>query len=115
MNNNKRYSEYFRPIEEHEMKEWKSAPKSFTTELFEEFLRSEHEMVEINIAKLQSPKHKKSSKIESTKLDSFASSFYSWKKRRKKHLQELGVDILLVRRGERMALKKKYSQLKVKV
>ena len=107
MSYSKKYSQYFRPITEHEMKEWRPVPRSFTTKLFEEFLRSEHEMVEVNIDKLPSPKHRRGSKVKSTKQDSFASSFYAWKKRRKEFLQRLGIDVLLIRRGERIALKKK--------
>ena len=64
-------------------------------------------MVEVDINELPVPKRKKASKIPSTKQDSFASSFYAWKRRRKKHLQELGIDVLLIRRGEKVALKRK--------
>lgn len=102
-----RYSQYFRPIEEHETKEWRPRAKSFTTELFEAFVESEHKMVEVDIEKLPNPIPKKTSKVKSTKQDSFASSFYAWKRRRRSHLRKLGVDVLLIRRGEKVALKKK--------
>jgi hypothetical protein len=109
MDNNKEYHKYLRPIDEKEMKQWKPAPKSFTTELFEIFLNSEKpEMVEVNINELPTPKHRDSTKLKSTKQDSFASAFYAWKKKdsTKAKLAKLGFDILLIRRGEKVALKK---------
>ncbi len=107
MDNNKEYHKYLRPIDEKEMKQWKPAPKSFTTELFEIFLNSEKpEMVEVNINELPTPKHRDSTKLKSTKQDSFASAFYAWKSKRKDYMESLGIDILLIRRGEKVALKK---------
>lgn len=106
MGNNKEYHKYLRPIDENEMKQWKPAPKSFTTKLFESFLESKPTMVEVNINELPEPKSKESSKIRSTKQDSFASAFYAWKRKRKDYMESLGIDILLIRRGEKVALKK---------
>ena len=105
----KNYSRYFRPISEHEMRDWRPAPKSFTTELFEAFLDSEHQMVEVSLDELPEPRHKKISKMKSTKQDSFASAFYAWKRkgRTQRLLKRLGIDVLLIRRGEKVALKKK--------
>jgi hypothetical protein len=102
----KEYSKYLKPIDEDEMRKWKPAPKSFTTRLFEAFLESEHLMVEVDIDKLSTPKPKGLSEIKSTKQDSFASSFYAWKRKRRAYLKSLGIDVLLIRRGEKIALKK---------
>lgn len=102
-------SSYLRPIKEEEMKQWRAASKSITTELFEDFLSSPHKMVEVDIEKLPLQKHKDSSKVKSTKADNFASSFYAWKKKRKPCFESLGFeDVLLIRRGEKIALKKVY-------
>jgi hypothetical protein len=106
MENKKEYNKYLRPIDENEMKQWKPAPKSFTTKLFELFLESKPTMVEVNINELPEPKSKESSKIKSTKQDSFASAFYAWKRKRKDYLDYMGIDVLLIRRGEKVALKK---------
>jgi hypothetical protein len=106
MNDKKEYKQYFRPIDEDEMKQWRPAPKSFTTELFESFLESEPTMVEVNIDRLPEPKPRKSSKIKSTKQDSLASAFYAWKRKREDYLKSMGISIFLIRRGEKVALKK---------
>jgi hypothetical protein len=106
MNNIKEYDRYFTPVNEKEMKKWKSAPKSFTTKLFEAFLESDHKMVEVKIEELPTPKPREPSKIRSTKQDSFASAFYAWKRKRKAYMHSLGTDVLLIRRGEKTALKK---------
>lgn len=108
-NRNKDYSRYFIPIKENEMRDWKPTPKSFTTELFEAFLNSEHQMVEVNLGELPEPRRRKGSKMRSTKQDSFASSFYAWKRKKgtQRLLKRLGIDVLLIRRGEKVALKKK--------
>jgi len=102
------YSRYFRPIREDEVRDWRPAPKSDTAKVFETFVNSDHQMVEVKIDELPEPKHKKGSKDRSTKHDSFASSFYSWKRKKRiqRLLEKLGIDILIIRRGERIALKK---------
>ena len=106
MKDNKEYHKYFKLIDENEMEQWKPAPKSFTTRLFEAFLESEHTMVEVNIDELPTPKPRVSSDLKSTKQDSFASAFYAWKRKRKNHIKSLRIDVLLIRRGEKVALKK---------
>lgn len=108
----KNYSECFVPIEEDEVRDWRPAPRSFTAKLFEAFVESSHKMVEVKVEELPEPTHKKGSKVKSTKQDSFASSFYSWKKRKKTQqlLKKLGIDVLIIRRGKRIALKKKRLQ-----
>ncbi|MDH5744587.1 MAG: hypothetical protein OEZ52_13660 [Candidatus Aminicenantes bacterium] len=100
------YKKVFRTIDEKEMRQWKAAPKSLTTKLFEDFLLSDDGMVEVNIDILPNPKPRSSSEVKSTKQDSFASSFYAWKRKRKSYLKSLGIDVLLIRRGEKVALKK---------
>jgi hypothetical protein len=87
------------------MKKWRAAPKSVTTKLFEIFLQSENMMVEVNMDEFPTPKSK-GAKMKSTKQDSFASSFYAWKGKRKTYIESLGFDVLLIRRGEKVALKK---------
>jgi hypothetical protein len=99
------YSKYFQPIKEAEMKQWKSAPKSVTTKLFELFLASKDQMVEVNMDEFPTPKSK-GAKMKSTKQDSFASSFYAWKRKNRAYIDSLGFDVLLIRRGEKVALKK---------
>ena len=110
MNKTKRkYSEIFAPIKEDEVKDWRPAPRSPTTELLEAFVKSSHQMVEVKVEKLRQPEPKTGSRVKSTKQDSFASSFYSWKKRKKTEhlLNKLGIEVLIIRRGERIALKKR--------
>ena len=110
---NKDYSKYFVLIKEDEVRDWRPAPRSFTTRLFEAFVESDDQMVEVKVEKLPEPEHKEGSKVKSDKKDSFASSFYSWKKRKKTQqlLKKLGIDeVLLIRRGERIALKKRMKK-----
>jgi len=99
---------YFIRIEEDEVRDWRPAPKSHTAKLFEDFVESDDQMVEVNVEELLEPTDKKGSKVKSTKQDRFASSFYSWKKREKTKqlLKKHGIKVLLIRRGERIALKK---------
>jgi len=107
---NEDYSKYFVPLKEDEVKDWRPAPRSFNARLFEAFVESSHQMVEVKVNELPEPVPKKGSKVKSDRKDSFASSFYSWKKRKKTRqlLKKLGiVDVLLIRRGEKIALKKK--------
>jgi hypothetical protein len=100
------YSDIFKPIKESEIEQWKPQPKSFITRLFQQFLDSTDKMVEVNLEQLPSPKPRGKG-IKSTKQDSFASSFYAWKRKNKGYLKSLGIDVLLYRRGERIALRKK--------
>lgn len=105
----KKYTKYFRPISEEEMKSWRPSAKRFTTELFEAFLNSSDQMVEVKVDELPEPTPRKGSRVKSTKQDSFASSFYAWKRRKSTQnlLKKMGTDILLIRRREKIALKKK--------
>jgi hypothetical protein len=61
-----------------------------------------------DLSDLPEPEPKGGSKVKSTKQDSFASSFYAWKKKdsTKARLDQLEIDILLIRREEKVALKK---------
>ena len=107
------YTKYFVPIDENKVEDWKPAPKTFNTRLFWAFVESSHQMVEVKVDQLHEPVPKKGSRIKSDKIDSFASSFYSWKKREKtkKLLEKLGInEVFLIRRGERIALKKKMKR-----
>jgi hypothetical protein len=102
----KEYDGVFTPIREEEMKQWKPITKSSTTRLFEEFLGSDDKMVEVNMVRLSEPKSREGAKVQSTKQDSFASSFYAWKRKRKDYFSLKGIDVILIRRGEKVALKK---------
>ena len=106
----KNYSKYFVPIKEDKVRDWRPTPRSFNTKLFEAFVESDDQMVEVKVGELPEPEHKEGSKVKSDKKDSFASSFYSWKKRTKTKqlLEKLGInEVLLIRRGERIALQKR--------
>jgi len=101
-------TKYFTPIREDEKRHWRSEPRTYSTKLIELFVDSNHQMVEVKLEGLEEPKPKKGLRVKSTKQDRFASSFYSWKKRKKTQqlLEKLGINVLLIRRGERIALKK---------
>lgn len=77
-------------------------------EILEAFLNSSMEMAEVRTEDFPDPVHRDGVR-KSTKQDSFASSFYAWK--RKKQTQDIlkkkGIDIILIRKGEKTALKKK--------
>lgn len=98
---------FFREIKGSEMKEWKPQRQGMAVRIIEDFLTSEIEMAEINLDALPQPESKGGS-AKSTKQDSFASSFYAWKKKSstKANLSKLGIDILLIRRSQQIALKK---------
>jgi len=103
----KEESKYFTPIREEEKRDWRSEPRSYSTKLIELFVDSNHQMVEVKLEGLEELKPKKGSRVKSTKQDRFASSFYSWKKRKKEDLKKmLGIEVKLIRRGERIALRK---------
>lgn len=97
-----------REIKGDEVRKWKPQKQSMALEVIENFLLSKMEMAEVNMDTLPDPGQKAGSKIRSTKQDSFASSFYAWKKKRstQQDLAQLGIDVLLFRRGEKVALKK---------
>ena len=103
-----KYSNFLREIKNDEMRKWKSQKQSIALGLIEAFLGSEMEMAEVKLDLLPEPESKESSRMKSTRQDSFASSFYAWKKKKntKERLNQLGFDLLLIRRGENLAIKK---------
>jgi hypothetical protein len=95
------------------MKDWRNDKQSLAIGIIEEFLVSDMQMAEIDLIEFPEPQQKKSSNLRSSKEDSFASSFYAWKKKQstKQLLADKGIDILLIRREDKIALKKKeYKQ-----
>jgi len=98
-----------REITENEVMKWKQRRDSKAIPIIEEFLDSKMKMAEVNLNKLPKPKQKKDARKKSTKQDSFASSFYAWKSKKstQEKLKQLRIDITLVRRGGKAALKKK--------
>jgi hypothetical protein len=105
---NKRKSQFLREIKGDEVQSWKPQKQSVALEVIEDFLSSHMEMAEVDLDMLPEPEQKAGSKMKSTKQDSFASSFYAWKKKDiiQERLAQLKIDILLIRRGEKVALKK---------
>lgn len=99
---------FLREIKGDEVRRWKPQKQSMALEVIENFLSSKMEMAEVNVDILPEPGQKSGSKIKSTKQDSFASSFYAWKKKSStaQVLSQMGIDVLLFRRGEKIALKK---------
>jgi len=77
-------------------------------DIIEAFLMSSMEMAQVDLDRLLEPEPKESSKTKSTKQDSFASSFYAWKRKKSTQdkLRKLDIDVLIIRRGEEVALKK---------
>lgn len=101
-------SKFLREIKGEEVRRWKPQKQSVALEVIEGFLSSKMEMAEVNLNRLPTPEAKKGSAMKSTKQDSFASSFYAWKKKKstKEKLGILGIDVLLIRREDKVALKK---------
>jgi hypothetical protein len=99
---------FLREIKGEEVRIWKPQKQSTALEVIEDFLSSHMEMAEVDLDMLPEPEQKAGSKMKSTKQDSFASSFYAWKKKPviQERLAQLEIDILLIRRGEKVALKK---------
>lgn len=99
---------FLREIKGDEVRKWRSQKQSMALEVIESFLSSKMDMAEVNVDTLPEPEQKAGSKIKSTKQDSFASSFYAWKKKSstRQVLDQMGLDVLLFRRGEKIALKK---------
>jgi hypothetical protein len=91
------------------MKSWRPQKQSIAIGIIEAFLSSDMKMAEIALDMLPEPEPRKDSTARSTRQDSFASSFYAWKKKdsTKQKLAQMGIDILLIRRGEKVAFKKK--------
>ena len=103
------FDEYLKEIKDDEMKKWKPQKQSIAIGIIEAFLLSDMKMAEVDLDKLPEPEPKEGTSPKSTKQDSFASSFYAWKKKdsTKEALAKMEIDILLIRRGEKVALKKK--------
>ena len=99
---------FLREIKGEEVKSWRPQKQSIALEVIEDFLSSHMEMAEVNLDMLPEPEQKAGSKMKSTKQDSFASSFYAWKKKKstQQRLNQSGINILLIRRGQAVALKK---------
>jgi len=99
---------YLREIKGVETRKWKPQKDSLTLKIIDDFLSADMEMAEVNLDRLPEPEQKAGSSVKSTKQDSFASSFYAWK--RKKSSQDRlchdNIDVLLIRRGNKVALKK---------
>jgi len=101
-------SQLLREIKGDEVRRWKPQKQSIALEVIEDFLSSHMDMAEVNLEELPQPGQKTGSRMRSTKQDSFASSFYAWKKKKftQQRLDQLGIDILLIRRGQAVALKR---------
>jgi hypothetical protein len=102
-------NKYLREIKPEEMKKWRPQKQSMALEIIEDFLRSNMEMAQVNLDGLPEPEKKGGSRKPSSKQDSFASSFYAWKKKSstKASLGQLHIDdILIIRRDKEVALKK---------
>ena len=99
---------FLREIKSDEVENWKPQKESIALEVIEDFLSSHMEMAEVGLDMLPEPEKKEGSKVKSTKQDSFASSFYAWKKKKstQQRLNQSRIDILLIRRGQAVALKK---------
>jgi hypothetical protein len=106
---NSQYNNFLKEIKPEEMKKWKPQKQSMALEIIEAFLMSSMEMAQVNLDRLPEPEQRGGSRKPSSKQDSFASSFYAWKKKpsTKPKLKQLGLDdILIIRRGKEVALKK---------
>lgn len=105
---------YLREIKSKEKRAWGPQRQSLAIGILESFLRSKMEMAEVNLDRLPTPVHGKG-EVPSTKQDSFASSFYAWKRKvsTKESMKALGIQkILLIRRGGKIALTKKTQRNK---
>jgi len=111
---NNQYNEFLKEIKSEEMKKWRPQKQSMALGIIEAFLSSGMDMAEVDLSDLPEPEPKEGSKVKSTKQDSFASSFYAWKKKdsTKARLDQLEIDILLIRREEKVALKKVRRRVK---
>ena len=102
------YKNFLKEVKTPDMKEWRTEKQSVAVGIIETFLNSNMQMAEIDLENLPEPVSRGST-VKSTKQDSFASSFYAWKKKlsTQELLQQKGIDIILIRRGDKLALKKK--------
>jgi hypothetical protein len=103
------FGEFLKEIKDSEMKKWKPQKQSIAIGIIEAFLDSEMKMAEVDLDKLPAPESKHGSREKSNKQDSFASSFYAWKKKKstKEKLAHLGINVIIIRRGDKIALRKK--------
>jgi hypothetical protein len=103
------FEKFLKEVKKLDRKEWRNEKQSAAIGIIEAFVDSDMEMAEVDIAMLPQPEQKNSSKTPSTKQDSFASSFYAWKKKAstKEKLAAKGIDVLLIRQNQRIALKKR--------
>ena len=108
------YDEFLKEVKDVEIKKWNPQKQGFAIGIIEAFLDSEMNMAEVNLDKLPEPEPKEGASLKSTKQDSFASSFYAWKKKdsTKEKLAQMGMNVLLIRRGDKVALKKKTGETK---
>jgi hypothetical protein len=102
------YLGFLREIHQEEKKEWRPQKQGVAVGILEAFLHSQIDMAEVKLDELPQPLHRKGN-IQSTKQDSFASSFYAWKRKEqtKEILRQKGIDVILMRREGKIALKKK--------
>ena len=100
--------DYMRIIPKRERRSWRPLKEGLALQILDTFLHSDMDMVEVKLEKLPEPVHKEGT-TRSTKQDSFASSFYAWKKKKQTQvtLTKMGIEILLIRRGGKVALKKR--------
>jgi len=103
------FGKYLREIKDDEMKKWYPHKQSVAIAIIEDFLDSDMKMAEVNLESLPEVEPKEGASPKSTKQDSFASSFYAWKKKKsiKNRLAQNNINIILIRRQEKIALKKK--------
>jgi hypothetical protein len=103
------YRKFLKEVKTPEIKNWRSEKQSIAIGIIESFLDSDMQMAEVDLDSLPEPEPRKSSTVRSTKQDSFASSFYAWKKKdsTRAKLSGIGIDVLLIRRTDKIALKKK--------
>jgi hypothetical protein len=102
------YQHFLKEIKGNDRKKWKPQKQGIAVEIIETFVSSNMEMAEIDLNALPEPEPRKGAKDRSSKQDTFASSFYAWKKKSitQEKLNKMKIDVLLIRRGDKVALKK---------
>lgn len=103
------YNDFLKEVKDVESKRWNPQKQGVAIGIIEAFLDSDMKMAEVNLDKVPEPTPKEGNSPKSTKQDSFASSFYAWKNKKstKQKLTQMGIDVIIIRREERIALKKK--------
>ena len=106
------YNDFLKEIKNNERKKWLPQKQSIAVGIIEAFFDSHMNMAEVDLSKLPEPTSKHGAGEKSTKQDSFASSFYAWKKKKstKQKLSQMNIDIIIIRRGQKIALKKKEAK-----